>query len=454
MTATDTLAALADQLTGHIVLPGDPGWDEARTPWNVAVDQRPAAVVLAESVRDVVAAVDAARRLGLRVAAQGTGHNAPPLNANGSLEDTILVRTSRMREVTIDPATRTARAEAGVVWGEVTAAAAPFGLAALAGSSADVGVVGYTLGGGLSWLGRAHGLAANRVTAIELVTADGVHRRVDATTDPELFWALRGGGGNFGVVTAIEFGLLELADLHAGALLWPLERAGDVVPAWREWVDTVPEEVTSLVRVLNLPPLPLIPEPLRGGSFVVVEAAILLDDDAATALLAPLRALGPAMDTFHRTPITELALLHMDPPEPVPGVGNGVLLTDLDAAALERFVAITAEERALLSTEFRHLGGALLPGRMAGGAVAGLDARFLLFTVGIAPSPEAGAAVAAAAERVIGALAPVHAATGFANFRETRSEPGHIYGTSLERLRAVRAEFDPEGIVRGHHPLG
>ncbi len=454
MTASPiTLTSLADQLTGEVFLPGDPGWDQARTPWNVAVDQHPAAVVLVEGVRDVVATVEAARTLGLRVAVQGTGHNAAPLGANGSLADTILLRTTRLRDVTIDPATGTARAEAGALWGEVTAAAAPHGLAALAGSSPDVGVAGYTLGGGLSWLARAHGLAANHVRAIELVTADGTHRRVDAATDPDLFWALRGGGGNFGVVTAIEFGLLPITDLFAGALLWPVERAAEVVPAWRQWVETVPEEVTSVVRVLNLPPLPLIPEPLRGRSFVAVEAAILLDDAAATGLLTPLRALGPAMDTFHRTPITELAQLHMDPPEPVPAAGDGVLLADLDDAAVRRFVDVTAAEPALLSSELRHLGGALAPGRAAGGAVSGLDARFLLFTVGIAPSPEAGAAVAAAAGRVKGALAPQHAATQFANFRESRCDPAEMYGQALERLRAVRSRIDPEGLFRGHHPV-
>jgi FAD/FMN-containing dehydrogenase len=176
-------------MTPSIVMPGDPGWDDARKAWNLAVDQHPAAVALPQSADDVADVIGFARSRGLRVAAQGTGHNARPL---GTLEDTVLVRTTRMRRVTIDPDARIARAEAGAVWREVVEAAAEHGLAALAGSSPDVGVVGYTIGGGISWLGRTYGLAANNVEAIELVTADGRLMRTDACTEPDLFWALRG----------------------------------------------------------------------------------------------------------------------------------------------------------------------------------------------------------------------------------------------------------------------
>src|SRR5947209_1242014 len=192
---------LASMLEGKIVIPQHARFDEARQAWNLAVDQRPAAVVFPESTQDVAAAILFAREFGQQVAAQGTGHNAGPL---GSLEDTILLKTERMRRVTIDPVARTARVEAGALWLEVVEAAAQHGLAALAGSSPDVGVVGYTLGGGVSFLGRKYGLAANAVRAIELVTADGSLVRADRDDEPDLFWALRGGGGSFGIVTALE----------------------------------------------------------------------------------------------------------------------------------------------------------------------------------------------------------------------------------------------------------
>ena len=223
-------ARLRAELDGRLVLPGEPGWDEARQAWQLVVEQRPDAVVIAASPNDVVATVRAAGAAGLRVAAQGTGHNAAPL---GSLEGTVLLRTSGLTGITVDAEAGTARVEAGVVWGDLTAAAAPHGLAGLAGTAADVGVVGYTLGGGVSWLGRAFGLAANHVVSADVVTADGVLRHIDLMNEPELFWAIRGGGGSFAVVTALEIGLVRVPDLHGGILFFPLERAAEVLHAWR-----------------------------------------------------------------------------------------------------------------------------------------------------------------------------------------------------------------------------
>src|SRR5215469_14411206 len=211
-TFTRPVGHLSASLDGKVVLPGDSRFDGARRAWNLAVDHQPAAVIFPESATAVAAAVGYAAKRGLRVAAQGTGHNAGPL---GSLADTVLLRTDRMRGIQIDPVAGIARAEAGAVWLDVVQAAAQYGLAALAGSSPDVGVTGYTLGGGLSFLGRKHGLAASNVTAAELVTADGRLVRADAEHDPDLFWALRGGGGSFGVVTAIEFELFPITRAYA-----------------------------------------------------------------------------------------------------------------------------------------------------------------------------------------------------------------------------------------------
>ena len=188
-----------------------------------------------------------------------TGHNAA---AMGSLAHTVLVKTERMRGVEIDPANERARVEAGVLWAEVSEAAAAHGLAALAGSSPDVGVVGYSLGGGIGWLARRYGMAANSVLAVEVVNADGELIRVDADNEPELFWALRGGGGAFGVVTALEFRLYPITEVHAGVLFFPIERGSEVLRAWRSWIQDVPDEVTSVGRFLQFPPIPDIPEPL------------------------------------------------------------------------------------------------------------------------------------------------------------------------------------------------
>src|SRR3954464_3945069 len=269
---------LRDRIEGTVVAPGDAAWDEARQAWNLHVDQRPALVAVPQSAADVVAIVDFAREHGLRVAPQGTGHNA---SAIATLERTILVKTHEMRSVEIDAERRRARVGAGVIWAEVTGPASELGLAPLAGSSPDVGVVGYTLGGGLSWLSRRHGLAANSVLAIELVTADGRLVRCDRDTEPELFWALRGGGGSFGVVTAIEFALYPAPQVYGGALLWPWERATEVLKAYVEWCRTAPDAISTSARILQVPPLPDIPEGLRGRAFVAIDGAYLGDEAAA-----------------------------------------------------------------------------------------------------------------------------------------------------------------------------
>ncbi|MGZ8782394.1 MAG: FAD-binding oxidoreductase, partial [Gaiellaceae bacterium] len=293
------ISPLQSVLDGDVVAPGSADWDEARLAWNLAIDQNPAAVVLAESAADVAATVAFAKAHGLRVAPQGTGHNASAL---GDLTDTILLKTHRMRGVTIDPENRIARAEAGVIWIEVVEAAAEHGLAALAGSSPDVGVVGYTLGGGLSWLARKHGIGANQVTAIEVVTASGDLVRTDWANEPDLFWALRGGGGSFAIVTAIEFNLFPIEQVYAGILWFPVDRAGEVLKAWRSWTDDLPDEMTSVGRILQFPPIPEIPEPVRGQSFVVVQAIWLGEQEEADRLLEPLRGLGPVMDTIDWMP--------------------------------------------------------------------------------------------------------------------------------------------------------
>jgi len=440
---------LRTRMTGDFVLPGDTGWLAAKQGWNLAVNQQPAAVALPETAEDVVAVVEFARERGLRVAPQGTGHSAGALSIIGD----ILLKTERMRGITIDPEKRTARVEAGALWGPVSDAAAEHGLAALAGSSHDVGVVGYSLGGGISWLARRHGLSANSIVAAEIVTADGTLVRADADTHSDLFWALRGGGGNFGVVTALEIQLYPITEVYAGVLFFPAERGVEVLTAWREWIEKVPDEVTSVGRFLQFPPLPEIPEPLRGRSFVVVEAAMIMDDFQASELLAPLRALGPQMDTFATMPVEQLKQLHMDPPGPVPGSGDGMLLSDLTPEAIEALTR-TSVGSSLVSVEVRHLGGALAEARPGNGALAKLDAEFAMFAVGSTPTPEAKVAVEEHLARVHEALAPWDADRRYLNFAETKVEGQAIWGPqALARLKTVKATWDAGNVFRSNHEI-
>src|SRR5918996_2684588 len=314
--------SLSNLMAGRIVLPGDDEWDAARQAFNVLVDQRPVAVAFPVDERDVAAVVNYARRHGLRIAPQATGHNAGPL---GSLDGTILVHTSTLTGVSIDPAARRVRVGSGIKWEKITPGLSELGLAGLHGSSPDVGVAGYSLGGGMGWLARKYGLQTNSVTAIELVTADGHLIRTDQAHEPDLFWALRGGGGNFGVVTAIEFAVQPVRELYAGALFFAAEHSADVLRAWTELLPGFPEEITSWANVIHFPPTPDVPDAVRGGSFTVIFGAFLGSEREGRAALRPVRDLGPAMDTFAVVPPAALSEMAMDPPDPLPFVSTTAL---------------------------------------------------------------------------------------------------------------------------------
>ena len=313
------------KIDGRVATPRDPDWDEARQAWNLAADQQPAAVAFPESADDVAKVIKFAGKNDLGVAGQGTGHSAMPL---GPLDGVILIKTERMRGVEVDG--DTARVEAGVLASELGEAAHEQGRCSMPGTSPDVGVVGYTVGGGLSWLGREYGFACNRVSAIELVTADGEGRTVDAETEPDLFWALRGGGGGYAIVTALHVELLQLSDLYAGALLFPADAGADGVRAYRDWTAGVPDQVGSMLRFLNLPPIPDVPEPLRGKQLLAIWAACIGSEDEGREAIAPLREIGePVMDTFAQIPTTGLSRIGMDPEAPVPSLGDHGVLSEL-----------------------------------------------------------------------------------------------------------------------------
>jgi hypothetical protein len=447
------LETLKARLDGRLIDPDDPQWDEARLAWNLSVDQRPAAVALPESAEDVVAVVQGAREQGLRVAPQGTGHGA---TATGSLENAVLLKTHRMSAVDIDADTSSARAQAGAIWQDLTPPAADHGLAPLSGSAGDVGVVGYSVGGGVGWMVRKHGLSCNSIKSAEVVTADGRVVTAGPDSEPDLFWAIRGGGGSFGAVTSLEIELLPVKELYAGVLFWPQERAPEILPAWRDWTADLPEEMTSLGRLLNVPPFPNIPEPVRGRSFVVVEAAFLSDEAAGAELMKPLRELGPEMDTFATIPPPQLALVHNDPPEPVPGAGDGVLLDGWGDAAIDRLceVAGAGSGTPLLSVEIRHLGGAAGRPDPEGGALDHLPAHFAVFAVGIAPTPEVKANVMAAVDQMKEALAEGTSQSTYLNFCEVPTDRARMFTPeAYARLCEVKRAYDPDDVFQANHPI-
>ncbi len=435
------------------VAPGDSSWDAARQAFNLAADQRPELIAYPEGADDVVSAIGFARERGLRVAPQLTGHAAQAID---SLAGCLLLRTDRMSGVELDAAARTARIAGGATWGTVSDAAAPHGLSPLAGSSRTVGVVGYHLGGGLSLASRKFGLAANAVRAIELVTADGTLVRATADSEPELFWALRGGGGNFGVVTALEIDLFDLPEIYAGNLFFPAERAREVLHAWREATLTAPEELTLSGRILQVPDVPGPPPPLRGRAFAVVDVAFLGAESDGAELLAELRALDPEIDTLAPAGPEMLGRVHMDPEEPVPSVSDHALTGPLPPEAVDAFIDAVGPDSGstLVSAELRQTGGALARVVPGAGALDVLPGDYFAFGVASLMAPGAATAARADLDRMGDALGPYDVGCYF-NFSE-RPTPMSTFlpDGAVERLRAVKNHWDPDGLIVAGHPVG
>jgi hypothetical protein len=441
-------------ISGHVAWPGDADWDQARAAWNLASDRQPAAVAFVESAEDVATVIRFAAKHGLKVTGRGTGHGAVAI---GALEQTILIRTERMHEIEIDEGARTARVEAGVLALELGTACTERGLCSMPGSAPDVGVIGYTLGGGLSWLGRRYGFACNRVTAIELVSADGEIRRVDAEHGSDLFWALRGGGGCYAIVTALHVALLPVADLYAGIMIFPAELGVGAIRAYRDWTQTAPEEVTSIVRFLRPPPLPDVPELLRDRPLITIDAAFIGEQAEGERLLAPLREIGePIIDTFAQVPAEALSKIHMDPEQPVPGLGHHALISELPDEAIDAFVGAVGADAGspLLLAELRHVGGALGRSGESPGALAKLDAEFLMFGIGMPMTPELGQAIDGYLDHLDETMAPWKADGGYFNFAERSCGIDAILPADThERLLEVKRRWDPDGIISANHEL-
>jgi FAD/FMN-containing dehydrogenase len=448
LVAVDELATL---LPGQVADPRHPDWAALSSAWILSVAQRPRAVVTVTDEEDVVATVQWARRHGLTVSAQPVGHGATT-----ALTGTVLVRTRGLTEIAVDPERRVARVGAGVKWGELLAATAPYGLTGLAGSSPDPSVVGFSLGGGLSWYGRAHGLAAHHIVAVELVDADGELRRVTAESDPDLFWALRGGGGDFGIVTAMEIGLHPVPHLYGGRLLWPIEMARPVLTSFRQIAAAAPDELTLWAHLLRFPPFPEVPEPLRGGSFVSVDVTYLGGAEEAEALLAPLRSL-PALrvDTLGTVPLDELGGICAEPVDPMPTMELSGFLSDVDDVAIDRLLRIAGgAESPLLVVQLRHLGGALTRAGEADGPVGAITEQFQLFCLGVPFSPEVAAAVAQTFGAVRTALAEHFSGRRAFNFLADDADPTSALSESaLTRLAAIKRAVDPEGRFRSNRPV-
>ena len=390
-------------LMGTVHVPGEPGWDAARMPWAVSVSQQPLAVVEVADAHDVRRSVEWAVRHGHQVTAQPVGHGASRALAGNRMDRVLLLRTRALRDIDIDIPKGTVTVGAGVKVGELLEALEGTGLTFLAGSNSDPTVVGMTITGGMSWFGRAYGFAANAIASVQLVDAKGRSRTVTRTSDPELFWALRGGGGDFGIITALEIQLLPGFHLYGGRMLWPLEQMPEVLRAFREVTAHAPDQLTLWYHTYQFPPMPELPEEIRGKAFSSVAVAHLGSADEAEAQLAPLRAVpGMVMDLMGPVRMADLGHIAEEPTDPMPVMEHSMLLADLGDEVIDRLtcVAGAGSGSPLTVLQIRHLGGAFRRRSASHGACGHLDEPYLLFALGVPVSQEAGAAIAGSFDRL------------------------------------------------------
>jgi hypothetical protein len=424
-------------LRGSAHAPGEEGYEEGRQAFNLNAHQRPALVVMAAGPADVVAAVRLAREQNLGAGVLATGHGvASPCDGG------VLINTSRMRGVRVDPEAQTARVEPGALWRDVIPEAQAHGLAGLLGSSSGVSVVGYTLGGGFGWLGRKYGFNADSVREADVVSADGELLRVSAYEHPDLFWGLKGGGGNFGVVTSLEFALYPLTTVYGGNLFYPVERAPEVLELYGRWVRDLPDEMTTAVAFLNFPPLPVVPEPLRGGSFISVRGCYCGDPpEAGEELLRPWREFGePVVDTFGAMPYQQMDTVSMDPVDPIGAYTHHELLGELTPEASGKLVEVAGSNSPLILLELRQLGGALERPPADLSPIGRRDSRFVMNGVGATPTPEVAQLVQAHLAYVAEEMRPYETGATYANFLE-------LDGASAERVQAAYSPEDWERLV-------
>ncbi|GAA0972204.1 MULTISPECIES: FAD-binding oxidoreductase [Nocardiopsis] len=432
------LGDLRGMLRGRVLVAGEEGFDAAARPWNLAVEQPVAAVVEAAGADDVSALVRHARRCGLTVAVQPTGHGA-----SGAVEGVVLLRTGALDGVEVDPVRRTARVGAGVAWGRVQEAAAAYGLTGLPGSSTVVGVVGYTLGGGLSWFARRHGWAADSVRAFEVVDAEGGRARVDAASDPDLFWALRGGGGDFAVVTSVEFDLYPAPELYGGRVVWPVSAAARVMAAFAEVVSGAPEELTVWANLQQIPGL---------DPTVSVDVTFLGGEERARKLLRPLEAVGaPLRDGRGTMSSAALGSITAEPTAPSPGMARAELLRGLDGGAVR---ALVEEPPApLLGVQVRHLGGALA--RESATPFGAVEEPYYVYALGVPVSAQAAQGIRERLGRLVADLGPLVSGRKPLTALAPGESVADVFGPeALARLRRIKRERDPHGVVRSNYPVG
>ncbi|NUR83846.1 MAG: FAD-binding protein [Nonomuraea sp.] len=433
-----TINDLRGVLKGPVLLPEDAGFEQAATAWNLTVRQPVAAVVEAADADDVAALVRYARRAGMTVTAQPSGHGA-----SGDVEGLILLRTGLLNEVEVRARERLVRVGAGAKWGQVLAAAGPLGLTGLAGSAPGISVTGYTLGGGIGWFSRKHGLASDSVRAFDIVDADGEPGRVSAESDPELFWALRGGGGDFAVVTALELELYPAPALYGGRVIWPEHRTRQVYDAFLEITAEAPRELSVWINRL---------QPPGASPMVTLDLAYLGEAAQGADLLARLDKIEDAIfDSRGVVPVADLGSIAAEPTDPAPSIATAELLTGLDADAVDLLLAKPVQP--LINVQIRHLGGALAEPGAGAGASGAVAEPYLLGLVGLGLPHAADATRAKQAEVVADLAAYISGRKPYTVLSPGDTAAQSFSGGALARLREIKRARDPHNVFRANYPV-
>jgi FAD/FMN-containing dehydrogenase len=446
----DEVNELKALMPEKVFLPADPEYASLSQPFNLSVKQSPTLLVAVHSADDIVSAVHFARKTGLGLALQGGAHGVV-IPADGAL----LINTRQMKAIQVDVEKQTARIEAGAKWGEVLQQTQAVGLAPLLGSSPDVGVAGYTLGGGMGWLARKYGLSLDNVLSFELVTTSGEKLRASQQENSDLFWGLRGGGGSLAIVTSLEIRLYPLTSVYAGNLYYPVEDTRAVFTRFREWVKSAPDELTSAVVVMNFPPMPAVPEFLRGKSFVILRGCYAGSMPAGEELLKYWREWrSPLIDDFKVLPFSQAAAISNDPVDPIPSSSTGAWLRELSDEAIDVLVGHTPASQGspITVTEIRHAGGAISRVDPQATAFGNREAEFSLQMIGITATPQMTVNFEAYTSRVKEALAGSLTGGVYPNFLEgeeaaRRIREGYSSAT-FQRLIELKAKFDPHNLLR------
>jgi FAD/FMN-containing dehydrogenase len=440
-----TTRELRESLRGELVLPGEPAYDEARSVWNGMIDRRPALIVRCAGSSDVKAAIGFARSEGLEVAVRGGGHNVA---GNATCDGGLVIDLSPMKGIRVDLDARTVRAQGGLTWGELDAETQTHGLATTGGLVTTTGVAGYTLGGGIGWLMRKHGLACDNLIAADMITADGQTVHASEAENAELLWGLRGGGGNFGVVTEFEFRLHPVSQIYGGMVAWPASQGGEILRFWRDWIHDTPDDLCTMAAFLYAPPEPFVPPEVVGHPIFALACFHLDPDGRAEDDLAPLRGLGPAVDVLGPMPYDAIqGMFDAAVPRGSRNYWRSGYLDELSDDAIEAIVAaVPGLPSPLGQLHVHQMGGAL--SRVADGATAfgSRQSPYLMNYIGLWLDPSEDAQNTEWVKSASDAMAPFGTGARYVNFLADEGEAGVASAYEAEtmtRLRGLKSKYDP-----------